>query len=557
MLECGPWPVRPTRGAGGAGDNRSSPASAPPPTSSTQQQRGRSSSPHAPPLSRSYALAAVQHFGANLTTAFATLRRDVVRTDPFSDATLRLAKRFAHKAVEDTDGALATAPPPLSPTNKRDAAAVSKQRVPSPTKDVKGVTNTNPIIRRPAQNVVGNRETEGELEANKPEKKAMLSDPLRRVLETKNSTPQHVARSSHNHPHHVTANNSAEEQPQQSQAQKTNVELVERIRVLQARVKHLRGGEASPGNDSGGQPKTAEAKCALCDPRRSELVRLHHLVLARPSVPLNENHSSFENDALASVDADGRFHNNPHSVLQAWDSVTRDVLLCVGQGVAVMPAELVAVGPAPPPAAVFRLRSPYLARYHGYFHFDDDDSTNPFVMCVTPRRDGRAVCPILQHLRRHRHHDDPHERLRYCMDVALGLTALHKNNILHKRLDVSTVFVRRASSGSASAESEKSVAVLYDYAVHNDAPDVMFTSPEGLRTDAVHTRASDVWALGIVVLAIMLGRVPNADDFRRRDGVGSARLWEHVVQPCLQVKPEDRPDALDIAKAISDTILNV
>jgi serine/threonine protein kinase len=162
------------------------------------------------------------------------------------------------------------------------------------------------------------------------------------------------------------------------------------------------------------------------------------------------------------------------------------------------------------------------------------------------------------------------EALDVVHDLALGLEAIHEQNIVHRDIKPDNVILAR------NDETRAWVPLWLDFGVARvdlresasrgllaGTPD--YTAPE-LLEGKVASRASDVYALGLVLYEVLVGDLPfapvasfsaaagraslrQAAPSLRRTGIPAA--LDELVQECLSPSPEQRPSS---ARLVADRL---
>jgi serine/threonine protein kinase/WD40 repeat protein len=171
---------------------------------------------------------------------------------------------------------------------------------------------------------------------------------------------------------------------------------------------------------------------------------------------------------------------------------------------------------------------------------------------------------------RHRIHEERpgiRESIRMALAIARALTVAHRSGVLHRDLKPENVFIprdgrlrvldfglARAARSRAGEREERRLLVGTPY----------YMSPEQWRGEGV-SEASDVWALGLIMHELLLGRRPyrarTAGELEARvtdDGaVPSVRSHENVpaelaelVDGCLAKEASRRPSAEEVGRRL-------
>jgi serine/threonine-protein kinase len=209
-------------------------------------------------------------------------------------------------------------------------------------------------------------------------------------------------------------------------------------------------------------------------------------------------------------------------------------------------------------AVLLRLRHPNLVRVHDLVTEGD---MLALVMDLVEGTDLR------QHLRA-RGTLPPSEAVGLLAEVADALAAAHAAGVVHRDLKPDNVLLDRGRDGILRVRlTDFGVARVLDnpgittVAVVIGTPN--YLAPELVNTDTP-TPAVDVYALGIVLYELIVGRQPYAGGHpvtilrrhvdatpRRRPGIPDP-VWE-IIQACVQKDPALRPDAAELAGTLRRT----
>lgn len=161
--------------------------------------------------------------------------------------------------------------------------------------------------------------------------------------------------------------------------------------------------------------------------------------------------------------------------------------------------------------------------------------------------------------RLHRHGKlEPAEALEIGRQLCAGVVAAHEAGILHRDLKTANVLLARNDDG-------KFRAVITDFGLATEARleaeleggTPRYMAPE-LRRGEKPTKASDVYALGVILYEMVTGEPPFKPPNHRDPEPGTKPLppsassktldsvWDKAILPCLQGSPAARPNAADI-----------
>jgi serine/threonine protein kinase/tetratricopeptide (TPR) repeat protein len=139
--------------------------------------------------------------------------------------------------------------------------------------------------------------------------------------------------------------------------------------------------------------------------------------------------------------------------------------------------------------------------------------------------------------------------------MGAGLTALHEQGIVHRDFKPGNVMVVRSASGA-----ERAVINDFGLARALEAPEGMtvtrashvigtpdYMAPEQLLGKSA-TRASDIYALGVVLHEMLTGKKPATP---REKSEGTSARWNKVIGRCLEADPANRPgSAAEVVAAL-------
>jgi serine/threonine protein kinase len=148
---------------------------------------------------------------------------------------------------------------------------------------------------------------------------------------------------------------------------------------------------------------------------------------------------------------------------------------------------------------------------------------------------------------------DQAEDLEIARQLCAGLAAAHANGILHRDLKAANVILNRREDGSLRA-------VITDFGLAGEARldseldggTPAYMAPELWRGEKP-SRASDVYALGVILYEMITGKQPFAVDEADRPSPSPTlpstlnedldARWDKAVLPCLEAAPTARPEA--------------
>jgi eukaryotic-like serine/threonine-protein kinase len=162
------------------------------------------------------------------------------------------------------------------------------------------------------------------------------------------------------------------------------------------------------------------------------------------------------------------------------------------------------------------------------------------------------------------------EALPIALEICEGLAAAHRRGILHRDLKSANVFLARASGDSRPTAkiTDFGLARLLSAPPDSSLGDPArlpsgtpyYMAPE-LTNGALASAASDIFALGVILHRMVLGRYPSSlPASPAAMAAGSAdpaswglpRGWTQAIQACLAADPQDRPgDPSQLAAMLS------
>jgi tetratricopeptide (TPR) repeat protein/tRNA A-37 threonylcarbamoyl transferase component Bud32 len=138
----------------------------------------------------------------------------------------------------------------------------------------------------------------------------------------------------------------------------------------------------------------------------------------------------------------------------------------------------------------------------------------------------------------------PSQAREIARQICEGLAQAHRQDVIHGDLKCANVILGTTPQGSVRA-------VITDFGLAQLKSDIdngnrggtrIYMAPELMRGRS--TTASDIYALGVVMQAMLLGEPGGSEDLRLQDFPSLERLptpWRTLVARCLQPSPEDRP----------------
>jgi len=145
----------------------------------------------------------------------------------------------------------------------------------------------------------------------------------------------------------------------------------------------------------------------------------------------------------------------------------------------------------------------------------------------------------------------PAQAREIALQICAGLAQAHRQQVIHGDLKCDNVILGKSAQGGTRA-------VITDFGLARLKVDANsgerggtrpYMAPE-LMQGARVTIASDIYALGVMLHVMLVGRPPRRDDPRCAEPPGIAPLpspWSAVVRRCLHPDPTKRPASVDEA----------
>jgi tetratricopeptide (TPR) repeat protein len=151
----------------------------------------------------------------------------------------------------------------------------------------------------------------------------------------------------------------------------------------------------------------------------------------------------------------------------------------------------------------------------------------------------------------------PEESLEVARQLCAGLKAAHDNGILHRDLKAANVILNRREDDSLHAaitDFGLATDTRLDSALDGGTP--CYMAPELWRGEKA-SRASDVYALGVILYEMVTGRQPFTVDKTPERSSAPSELpsalntdldarWDNAILPCLEFAPIARPEADEV-----------
>ena len=173
-----------------------------------------------------------------------------------------------------------------------------------------------------------------------------------------------------------------------------------------------------------------------------------------------------------------------------------------------------------------------------------------------------------------------HVQVDLCIDIALAITYLHSNSIIHRDLSGNNVLI---VAGSRAKVTDFGMSKLVDASSRitrrtlTQCPGTeVYMAPEALRENPVYTKKLDCFSFGVLVIQTLTRLYPNpgprtrlvpfpaspsghtdvpVSDFERRkeqiDKISPAHPLLPVTTECLKYNQEDRPSAQQLCEQLS------
>ncbi|CAE6495559.1 unnamed protein product [Rhizoctonia solani] len=163
------------------------------------------------------------------------------------------------------------------------------------------------------------------------------------------------------------------------------------------------------------------------------------------------------------------------------------------------------------------------------------------------------------------------DRLNLCVQICEGLSYLHRINIIHCDLKGANVLVSDAGIPMLTDFGNSSLVdrtLCFTQTTSGPSFTVRWSAAEIFEENALHTEASDVYALGMTIYETVAGKIPyegRSDtivfilvavkkEFPERlqalpnDGGSTDRLWK-LLMLCWSFEPAVRPSAAEVAES--------
>jgi len=147
---------------------------------------------------------------------------------------------------------------------------------------------------------------------------------------------------------------------------------------------------------------------------------------------------------------------------------------------------------------------------------------------------------------------------RIFSQIAIGLMDLHNENIIHRDMKPSNVFVNRNDKGELIAYiADFSFSTVLEGKLYNSTicGTELTMSPQLIQSE-VSTGKVDIWAMGVILYRVVFGRYPFIGKnihaqivkgvYIIHMGFTVSKELLLLLESCLQYKEDDRPDATDL-----------
>ena len=143
------------------------------------------------------------------------------------------------------------------------------------------------------------------------------------------------------------------------------------------------------------------------------------------------------------------------------------------------------------------------------------------------------------------------EQLSLVTNMADGLSYLHQNDIVHTNLHGRNVLINyqhQAKIGDFVCSQLHQAGIIHIVTESTDTQ--AFVAPELSEDNAVHSIESDIFALGMLFLQVLVQEIPTTDNklINKLDGC-------HPVQPlvfsCIGEEMDNRPDCAEVCEQLA------
>ena len=143
------------------------------------------------------------------------------------------------------------------------------------------------------------------------------------------------------------------------------------------------------------------------------------------------------------------------------------------------------------------------------------------------------------------------EQLSLVTNMADGLSYLHQNDIVHTNLHGRNVLINyqhQAKIGDFVCSQLHQAGIIHIVTESTDTQ--AFVAPELSEDNAVHSIESDIFALGMLFLQVLVQEIPTTDNklINKLDGC-------HPVQPlvfsCIGEEKDNRPDCAEVCEQLA------
>ena len=159
-----------------------------------------------------------------------------------------------------------------------------------------------------------------------------------------------------------------------------------------------------------------------------------------------------------------------------------------------------------------------------------------------------------------------HIKLSILTDVSQGLQYLHSQNIIHRDLSSNNVLLTKQLAAKIAdfGMAKEILPELAGQIRNTKAPGgVVFMSPEALRDNPTYGKPLDIFSLGCITLHLMSMKWPAPDFPVQEDNIALSEIerraryiskldsvppLRHLVERCLQNRPDNRPTIEDISR---------
>ena len=148
-----------------------------------------------------------------------------------------------------------------------------------------------------------------------------------------------------------------------------------------------------------------------------------------------------------------------------------------------------------------------------------------------------------------------HIQVNICDDIALALSFLHSNNIVHRDLSSNNVLLignvraKVTDFGMARLGDPNSLATRLSFTKCPGAQ--VYMPPEAVKDKPVYTEKIDCFSFGVVIVQILTQQFPGPGDHRQNCRIDPNHPLRPVAFDCLNDIDTERPSAKQLCKRVA------